>query len=106
MNTSQNNTKYHFDPIDAMIFEEGLRIEKLFFEKDLDLMLIVLNNRKVLKENISRYKALRDATPGQLEAYEISRTGVHWPDLDEDLSLRGFLKTVMLSSVMQEGKFG
>jgi hypothetical protein len=89
-----------------MIFEEGLRIERLFFDKDLDLMLIVLNNRKVLKDNISSYKNLRDATSVQLEAYEISRTGVHWPEMDEDLSLRGFLKTAMLSSVMQESKVG
>ena len=103
MNTSKGN-KERFDPIDKMIFEEGLRIQRLFFDKELDLMLIVLNNKKVIKESISKYKLLRDATSPELEAYELSRTGVHWSALDEDLSLRGFLKTAMLSSVRPESK--
>lgn len=97
MNTSDAKSK--FDPIDRMIFEEGLRIQKLFFDKELDLMLIVLNNKKVLKENLSRFKLLWNVNEEALQNYEISRTGVHWPELDEDLSLRGFLKTAMLSSV-------
>lgn len=101
MNTSKVN-KERFDPIDKMIFEEGLRIQKLFFDKELDLMLIVLNNKKVLKESISKFKLLQQASESQLEKYEISRTGVHWSELDEDLSLRGFLKTAMLSSVRPE----
>lgn len=103
MNTSKGN-KERFDPIDKMIFEEGLRIQRLFFDKELDLMLIVLNNKKVINESISKYNLLRDATSPELEAYELSRTGVHWPTLDEDLSLRGFLKTAMLSSVRSESK--
>lgn len=103
MNTSKGN-KERFDPIDKMIFEEGLRIQRLFFDKELDLMLIVLNNKKVINESISKYKLLRDATSPELETYELSRTGVHWPTLDEDLSLRGFLKTAMLSSVRPESK--
>jgi hypothetical protein len=91
--------KSEFDPIDQIIFEGGLRIQKLFFDLDLDLMLIVLNNKKVLKESISKYKLLRHASLAQLENYEISRTGVHWSELDEDLSLRGFLKTEMISTL-------
>lgn len=98
MNTLKES-KERFDPIDRMIFEGGLRIQKLFFDVDMDLMLIVLNNKKVLQESISKFKLLRGATQSQLEQYEISRTGVHWPELDEDLSLRGFLKAVMLSSL-------
>ena len=103
MNTSKEN-KERFDPIDKMIFDEGLRIQKLFFDRELDLMLIVLNNKKVLRESISKFKLLQKATESDLESYEISRTGVHWPGLDEDLSLRGFLKTAMLSSVKPESE--
>ncbi len=98
MNTLEGN-KSRFDPIDSLIFEEQLRIQKLFFDVELDLMLIVLNNKKVLQESISSFKLLRGASKEQLEAYYISRTGVHWEALDEDLSLRGFLKRAMLSSV-------
>ena len=96
MNTSGGNK---FDPLDSMIFEGGLRIQKLFFDLDLDLMLIVLNNKKVLQEPISRFKLLSGATKEQLEKYEISRTGVHWEELDEDLSLRGFLKSAMVTTL-------
>ena len=93
-----------FDPIDSMIFEEGLRIQRLFFDQDIDLMLVVLNNKMIIKESISKFKRLRDATLKQLQQYEISRTGVHWPELDEDLSLRGFLKQAMLSAMQQNSK--
>ena len=102
MNTSAKTTK--FDPIDSMIFEEGLRIQRLFFDPDIDLMLVVLNNKTVIKESIGKFKLLRDATSEQLQRYEISRTGVHWPELDEDLSLRGFLKQAMLSTVQQNSR--
>lgn len=84
-----------------MIFEGGLRIQKLFFEMEMDLMLVVLNNKKVLQESISRFKLLKGATKEQLENYQISRTGVHWEELDEDLSLQGFLKSAMVSSYHQ-----
>lgn len=32
---------------------------------------------------------LANGTPGQLNRIEVSPFGLHWPDLDEDLSLRG-----------------
>ena len=34
---------------------------------------------------------LRDGTPQQLSRIEMSPFGLHWPDLDEDLSFRGLL---------------
>ena len=96
--------KSTFDPIDAMIFEEGLRIQRLFFDQDIDLMLVVLNNKMIIKASISKFKRLRDATLEQLQHYEISRTGVHWPVLDEDLSLRGFLKQAIRAAMQQGSK--
>jgi hypothetical protein len=43
-----------------------------------------------------RFKAssnprLAKGTPWQLEKFEVSPFGIHWPDLDEDLSFRGML---------------
>jgi hypothetical protein len=32
---------------------------------------------------------LATATPAQLDNIELSPFGLHWPDLDEDLSIRG-----------------
>jgi hypothetical protein len=34
---------------------------------------------------------LSRGTPAQLNRIEISPFGLHWPDLDEDLSFRGLL---------------
>ena len=35
---------------------------------------------------------LARGTPAQLSHIEISPFGLHWPDLDEDLSIRGLLE--------------
>jgi hypothetical protein len=34
---------------------------------------------------------LESGSPKQLDRIEISPLGLHWPDLDEDLSIRGIL---------------
>jgi len=94
-----DNKKWDFDPIDKMIFDGGLRIKSVYFDTDIDLMLIVLNTRKVLERKISVSERLGSATLEQLTNYQLSRTGIHWPQLDEDLSLRGFLKDEMLNSL-------
>ncbi len=38
------------------------------------------------------YPPLLAATPEQRNRIELSPFGVHWPDLDEDLSIEGMLK--------------
>ena len=35
---------------------------------------------------------LSKGTPDQLNRIELSPFGLHWPDLDEDLSLRGLME--------------
>jgi hypothetical protein len=39
---------------------------------------------------------LSDATPAQRSRYEIfgDGTGIHWPDIDEDISVRGLLEGI------------
>lgn len=86
---------YHYnqlDAIDKLIFEGGLRIKQVYFDIDLDLMMVLLNNRKIISIPISSYSSLSKAAPGQLQRFENDGFGIHWPDLDEDLSLRGFLQ--------------
>jgi hypothetical protein len=41
---------------------------------------------------ISDNKRLSQGTPPQLNNIEISPYGLHWPDLDEDLSFRGLIQ--------------
>lgn len=41
---------------------------------------------------VSQNPRLSKGTPAQLDRIEISPFGLHWPDLDEDLSVRGLLE--------------
>lgn len=90
MNTLTNN---HYDAIEQIIFEEDLQIKTVDIHPELDVMLIILNTRTVLRQTLSAYPQLKNALAGSLLNYKLiaNGTGIHWPDLDEDLSLKGFL---------------
>ncbi len=83
-----------FDTIEKIIFQDGLRIKAVHFHKDLDLMLVVLTNGKVLRQKISSSERLQNASTAQLNDFRLigNGAGIHWPQLDEDLSLKGFLQ--------------
>ena len=90
MNSSTNN----FDAIEKLIYDEGLRIEALDFHIELDLMLIILNSKAVLYQKTSNFKKLKNTLINDLQDCQFisNRTGNHWAKLDEDLSLKGFLR--------------
>ncbi len=91
----QNKPDYfygHMDALDKIIYKDGLRIKQIYFGKDLDLMLILLNNKKVMKWAISNFKLLATASEQQLNNFDNDGIGIYWPEVDEDLSLRGFLQ--------------
>lgn len=100
MNTSTNK----YDALESLIFEEGLRIQKVDFHSDMDLMLIVLNTKAVLQQKLSTYPNLKNASPLQLQQYELiaGGTGLYWPLLDEDLSLKGFLQDELRSIIKKD----
>ena len=102
MNTSQNK----FDALEHLIFEEGLKIQAVDFHKDLDLMLIILNTRAFLRQKISSYPHLQKASPDQLNNYELiaNGAGIHWSQLDEDLSLKGFLQSELRNVLARDVK--
>lgn len=93
MNTSmKTNDKRATDPLDHLIFEEGLRMKSVWFNQELDMIVVLLNNKKLIQRPLSNFPRLSEATMEQLQNYENDGIGIHWPELDEDLSLRGFLK--------------
>ena len=100
MNTSVNK----YDAIEKMIYEEAIRIEAIDLHPELDVMLIILNTKAVLHQRLSSYKRLSGASKENLLAYELTGkgTGIHWPLLDEDLSLKGFLRDELLNVIKKD----
>ncbi len=98
MNSSANK----YDALESLIYQEGLRIETLDFHPEKDLLLVALNTKVVLQQKLSAYLQLRNASDEELRHYELigGGTGVHWPQIDEDLSLKGFLKDALKNLVL------
>ena len=84
------------DPINALIREQGVRINSVHAIKEANLLLVFLNHGRI-ELPLNSFKRLAKATPSQLQKYELlpDGIGVEWPALDEHLSLRGFLLATM-----------
>jgi hypothetical protein len=54
-------------------------------------MWVELSDARTLGVPLAWFPRLFDATPGQRERVEISRVGLHWEELDEDISIEGLL---------------
>lgn len=49
-------------------------------------------NGEIRSEKIADYYRLRSVTPEQLQNFEYDNMGIHWFELDEDLSYEGFFQ--------------
>ncbi len=90
-----------FDTLEQLIYDEEIRIKEIDVHPDMDMLLIILNTGSVLQEKLSNYPTLKSASIATLRNYELigKGTGIHWPDLDEDLSLKGFLRNSIKNQV-------
>jgi Protein of unknown function (DUF2442) len=63
---------------------------------DDDMMHVRFADGRVLSVPLNWFPTLQRATPKELARYEIGGGGVslHWPDLDEDLSVAGLMAGV------------
>ena len=97
MDTLINN----YDTLERLIYDEGIRIKEIDIHQDIDMLLIILNTGAVLQEKLSTYPRLQKAPLDSLKKYRLigKGTGIHWPDLDEDLSLKGFLRDAIKKQV-------
>jgi len=59
-------------------------------------IIVTMESGNEIRFPVAANPRLAPGTPGQLNNIEISPFGLHWPDLDEDLSFRG----------LAEGNFG
>ena len=79
------------DDFDKIIESSSLRIHDFGFSRDLDLAIFILNNKRIIQRPLSSFPILEQAEDYNLYQYQCSDYGIHWPDLDADISLRGFL---------------
>lgn len=53
---------------------------------------VILEDGRKISFPITTTALLATATPDQLNNIELSPFGLHWPDVDEDLSVSGLLR--------------
>lgn len=102
-NSTRSQNKSSNDPLDILIFQKGLRIRNVLVDKDIDLLLIVLNNGMVLKEVLSSYPTLRKASAKNLNSWKLisGGIGITWSKLNEDLSLKGFIHSSSMNETLR-----
>lgn len=66
-----------------------MTVEKVWFEGD--KIFIRSDEGKVLWQSMLYYQRLMNATPEQRDQYEIGAFGIHWEEIDEDVSFESFL---------------
>jgi len=64
---------------------------KVYFEKK--SLCVVLSDGREVKTPLEFYPRLIHATPAQRKNFQLigRGTGIHWPDVDEDLSIEGII---------------
>ncbi|HLO80602.1 MAG TPA: DUF2442 domain-containing protein [Chitinophagaceae bacterium] len=100
MNTFHNN----YDTIEKLIFDMGLRIKAIDLVPQTNNMIIYLNNNHIIKYKLSHIKAFKNVNKESFMNYRLvaDGTGIHWPELDEDLSLKGFFKDFLKQKIKDE----
>lgn len=69
---------------------ENIKIEKIWLT-DTAVWIRTVDGREA-SEKFADYQRLKWATPEQRADYTTSDDGIHWPELDEDLSFVGFFR--------------
>lgn len=91
------------DIIDKLIYDRKVFIKGVIISKPYDVMFVLLggNLSKPLGEEfafkLSEFPNLRSASEQKLNNWELvaDGIGIHWKDLDEDLSLKGFIRSAL-----------
>ncbi len=58
---------------------------------DDDNMWVELEDGRTIGVPLAWFPRLFHATKSQREAFELSRCGIHWADIDEDISIAGLI---------------
>ena len=55
-------------------------------------LVVTLGDGRRIATPLAWYPSLQRASAAQRAKFEVMPMGIHWPDLDEDLSIAGMLK--------------
>jgi hypothetical protein len=82
----------HIFYILSMVAELLFKVNKAWYENG--MICLLLSDRKEIRFPIDLNEKFKMASIQQLENIEIicNGTGLHWPDLDEDLSVSGIIE--------------
>jgi hypothetical protein len=69
--------------------ETEIKINRLWFDDN--KIFIRTEDGRQLWQSLTYYHRLQQATPDQRNNYRLSYSGIHWPDVDEDISFESFL---------------
>lgn len=61
---------------------------------DEGMLRVQLQDGREIATPLEWYPSLMEATPEQRSHVELGLSGIHWPDLDEDLSIAGMLRGI------------
>ena len=65
-----------------------VKVNKLWFSDD--RLFIETNKKEVLSQQLRFYPRLKKATNVQREKWQPSYSGLHWEEIDEDISFESF----------------
>lgn len=71
-----------------LTMETEIKVCKLWFDDN--KIFIRTESGAELWQSLLRYSRLRHATDEQRNNYRFSYSGIHWPDVDEDISFESF----------------
>ena len=78
--------------MDAPLPKAGERVRDVRFTED--TLAVDLSDGRTITVPLTRYPRLLNANPEQRAHWKVSGAGhgIHWPDIDEDLSTEGLLR--------------
>ncbi|MEQ8434136.1 MAG: DUF2442 domain-containing protein [Oceanicaulis sp.] len=76
----------------SLAIEPDTRVEDVRF--DADSLIVGLKDGRTISAPLAWFPRLLNASPCELAAFEVAGGGygLHWPKLDEDLSIDGLLR--------------
>jgi hypothetical protein len=71
---------------------DSIDLKPVAVDFTIDELLVPLADGRTIPTPLSWYPRLRNATAEARQRFELKATGIHWPDLDEDLGIAGMLR--------------